>query len=108
MYNLLWAPIAVTAGRELAMSGLPDAPVVADKRLRASRPVRRGSWRLPRSAHNGSAPTSQFKRLIGGLPVSPCPDRALDGGIGRRLVADTCWITAPAQHRRTPRQRAVR
>ena len=42
MYNLLWAPIAVTAGRELAMSGLPDAPVVADKRRRASRPVRRG------------------------------------------------------------------
>jgi hypothetical protein len=29
MYNLLWAPIAVTAGRELAMSGLPHTPVVA-------------------------------------------------------------------------------
>jgi hypothetical protein len=43
MYNLLWAPNAITAGRELAMSGLPDAPVVADKRRRASRPVRRGS-----------------------------------------------------------------
>ena len=43
MYNLLWAPIAVAAGRELAMSGLPDAPVVADKRRRASRPVRSGS-----------------------------------------------------------------
>jgi hypothetical protein len=43
MHNLLWAPNAITAGRELAMSGLPDAPVVADKRRRASRPVRRGS-----------------------------------------------------------------
>ena len=50
MYNLLWAPIAVTAGRELAMSGLPDAPVVAGKRRRASRPARRASWRLPRRA----------------------------------------------------------
>ena len=40
MYNLLWAPIAVTAGRELAKSGLPDAPVVAAKRRGASRPVR--------------------------------------------------------------------
>ena len=26
MYNLLWAPIAVTAGCELAMSGLPHSP----------------------------------------------------------------------------------
>ena len=50
MYNLLWAPIAVTAGRELAMSGLPDAPVVADKRRRASRPVHSGSGQLRRRA----------------------------------------------------------
>ncbi len=40
MHNLLWAPIAVAAGRELAMSGLPDAPAVADKRRRAARPLR--------------------------------------------------------------------
>jgi hypothetical protein len=45
MYNLLWTPIAVTAGRELAMSGLPDAPVVANKRRGASRPVRRAHIR---------------------------------------------------------------
>jgi hypothetical protein len=50
MSNLLWAPIAVTAGRELAMSGLPDAPVVAADKRGASRPVRRGSWRLTRRA----------------------------------------------------------
>ena len=50
MYNLLWAPIAVAAGRELAMSGLPDAPVVADKRRRASRPVHSGSGQLRRRA----------------------------------------------------------
>jgi hypothetical protein len=25
MYDLLWAPIAVSAGRELAMSALPEA-----------------------------------------------------------------------------------
>ena len=40
MHNLLWAPIAVTAGRELAMSGLPHTPVVADKRRHAARPLR--------------------------------------------------------------------
>jgi len=50
MYNLLWAPIAVADGRELAMSGLPDAPVVADERRRASRPVHSGSWQLRRRA----------------------------------------------------------
>jgi hypothetical protein len=49
MYNLLWAPIAVTAGRGLAMSGLPDAPVVADRRRGASRPVR------PRIQQSGAA-----------------------------------------------------
>jgi hypothetical protein len=48
MHNLLWAPIAVTAGRELAMSALPDAPVVADERRRGSRLVRRASGRLSR------------------------------------------------------------
>ena len=56
MYNLLWAPIAVTAGRELAMSSLPDAPAVADKPQGASRPVRRGSRRLPRRAARPFSP----------------------------------------------------
>jgi hypothetical protein len=50
MYNLRLAPIAVPAGRELAMSALADAPVVAHERRRASRPVRRGSGRLRRRA----------------------------------------------------------
>jgi hypothetical protein len=50
MFDLLWTPIAVTAGGELATSGLPHSPVVADKRRRARRPARRESWRLPRRA----------------------------------------------------------
>ena len=64
MYNLLWAPIAVTAGRELAMSGLPDAPVVADKRRRASRPVRRGSRRLPRRAARPLRPLAEHREAF--------------------------------------------
>jgi hypothetical protein len=46
MFNLLWAPIAVAAGRGLAMSGLPDTPVVADQRRRATRPAHSGSGQL--------------------------------------------------------------
>ena len=39
MHKLLWTPIAVTARRELATSGLADAPAVADKPPGASRPI---------------------------------------------------------------------
>jgi hypothetical protein len=39
MHNLLWPPIAVAAGRDVAESALPDAPVVA----RARRPRRRAT-----------------------------------------------------------------
>jgi hypothetical protein len=46
MYDLLWASIAVAASRELAMSALPDAPVVADERRRGRPQPRRGSGRL--------------------------------------------------------------
>jgi hypothetical protein len=64
MSNLLWSPIAVTAGRELAMSGLPDAPVVADKRRRASRPVRRGSRWLPRRAARPLRPLAEHREAF--------------------------------------------
>ena len=64
MYNLLWAPIAVTAGRELAMSGLPDTPVVADKPRRPSRPVRSGSWRLPRRAAPPLRPLAEHREAV--------------------------------------------
>jgi hypothetical protein len=64
MYNLLWAPIAVTAGRELAMSSLPDAPVVAGKRRGASRPVRRGSWWLPRRAARPLRPIAKYREAV--------------------------------------------
>jgi hypothetical protein len=47
MSNLLVTPIALVAGRELPLSALPDAPVVADKR-RGSRGLRAGSRRLRR------------------------------------------------------------
>ncbi|HJW78482.1 MAG TPA: hypothetical protein VJ526_07970 [Beijerinckiaceae bacterium] len=63
MYNLLRAPNAVAAGRELAMSGLPDAPV-ADRRRRASRPVRRGSWRLPRRAARPLRPLTEHREAF--------------------------------------------
>ena len=76
MSNLLWAPIAVAAGRELAMSGLPDAPVVADKRRRASRPVHRGSGRLP------AVPRRPFAR-------SPSTARRSDLAVALRLAV---WI----------------
>jgi hypothetical protein len=46
MYDLLGASIPVAASRELAMSALPDAPVVADERRRGRRRLRRGSGRL--------------------------------------------------------------
>ena len=64
MYNLLWAPIAVTAGRELAKSGLPDAPVVAAKRRGASRPVRRGSRWLPRRAARPRRPLAKHREAF--------------------------------------------
>ena len=64
MHNLLWAPIAVTAGRELATSGLPDTPVVADKPRRASRPARRGSWRLPRRAVQPLRPLAEHREAV--------------------------------------------
>jgi hypothetical protein len=37
MYDLRLVPIFVGAGRELALSALPDAPVVADERPRGRR-----------------------------------------------------------------------
>jgi hypothetical protein len=64
MYNPLWTPIAVTAGRELAMSGLPDAPVVADKPRGTSRPVRRGTWRLPRRAARPLRPLAEHREAF--------------------------------------------
>ena len=43
MYNLLWAPLAVTApAANSPCPPCPDARVVADKRRRASRPVHSG------------------------------------------------------------------
>ena len=47
-HHPLWAVVPVAASRELALSALPDAPVVAEKRWRGSRVRRRGSWRLRR------------------------------------------------------------
>ena len=67
MYNLLWAPIAVTAGRELAMSGLPEAPDVADKRRRqrrASRPVHSGSGQLRRRAAPPLRPLAEHREAV--------------------------------------------
>jgi hypothetical protein len=43
MSNLLFTPIAVVAGRELALSARPDAPVVAGDARAAARRLRRGS-----------------------------------------------------------------
>jgi hypothetical protein len=40
MYDLRWVPIVVGAGRELASSAMPDAPVVADRPRRERRRVR--------------------------------------------------------------------
>ena len=64
MHNLLWAPIAVTAGRELAMSGLPHTPVVADKQRHARRPARRESWRLPRRAVQPLRPLAEHRGAV--------------------------------------------
>ena len=47
-HHPIWALVPVAASRELALSALPDAPVVADERRRGSRRRRRGSWRLRR------------------------------------------------------------
>jgi hypothetical protein len=64
MYNLLWAPIAVTAGRELAMSGLPHTPVVADKRRHARRPARRESGQLRRHAARPLRPLAEHREAV--------------------------------------------
>ena len=64
MHNLLWAPIAVAAGRELAMSGLPDAPAVADKRRRASRPVHSGSEQPRRRAVRPLRPLAEHREAV--------------------------------------------
>jgi hypothetical protein len=48
MYDLRLVPIFVGAGRELAHSALPDAPVVADERPRGRRWPRRQATRLER------------------------------------------------------------
>jgi hypothetical protein len=48
MYDLRMVPIVVGAGRELAQSALPDAPVVADERPRGRRWPRRQATRLER------------------------------------------------------------
>ena len=57
MHNLLWAPIAVTAGRELATSSLPHTPVVADKprRPRADR-LAATAWPLPAPRRAAATP----------------------------------------------------
>jgi hypothetical protein len=41
MFDRLTAPVALAVGRGLAMSALPNAPVVADKRRRPRRERRR-------------------------------------------------------------------
>ena len=73
MYNLLWAPIAVAAGRELAMSSLPDAPAVADKRRRASRPVHSGSEQPRPTCHAAPSPARRAPR--GGLTSPSASER---------------------------------
>ena len=64
MHNLLWAPIAVTAGRELATSGLPHTPVVADKPRHPRRPARRDSWWLPRRAMQPLRPLAEHRGAV--------------------------------------------
>jgi hypothetical protein len=64
MYNLLLAPIAVTAGRELAVSGLPHTAVVADKRRHGRRPARRESWRLRRRAASPLRPLDEHREAV--------------------------------------------
>jgi hypothetical protein len=48
MYDLRLLPIGLVAGRELALSALPDAPVVPDERPRGRRWPRRQATRLER------------------------------------------------------------
>jgi hypothetical protein len=55
MYDLLGIPIGVAAGRELAMSAMPDAPVIADDRRRGRRRPRREDGQRGRTA-----PTRQY------------------------------------------------
>ena len=64
MHNLLWAPIVVTAGPELATSGLPHTPVVADKPRHARRPARREGWRLPRRAVQPLRPLAEHREAV--------------------------------------------
>jgi hypothetical protein len=67
MHNLPWAPIALTAVRELATSGLPDAPVVADTPRDASRPVRHRSGRRPRYATRRLRPLAKQPQALASL-----------------------------------------
>lgn len=46
MYDLRWIGIVVGAGRELARSAMPDAPVVAERPRREGRLLRRFAGRL--------------------------------------------------------------
>jgi hypothetical protein len=46
MYDLRWVPIVVAAGGDLAVSALPDAPVVTGRPRRARRRQRRLADRL--------------------------------------------------------------
>jgi hypothetical protein len=48
MYDLRLVPFFVRAGSELALSALPDAPVVPDERPRGRRRPRRQATRLER------------------------------------------------------------
>jgi hypothetical protein len=41
-HHPIWAVVPVAASRELALSALPDAPVVAEERRRGGRVRRRG------------------------------------------------------------------
>jgi hypothetical protein len=45
-FDVFAAPIGIEAGRRLAMSATPDAPVVADRRAAARRPRLRLRLRL--------------------------------------------------------------
>jgi hypothetical protein len=64
MHNPLWAPIAVIASRELALSALPDAPVVAHERRRESRRLRRGTWRLRRRTALRFRPFADYREAV--------------------------------------------
>ena len=64
MFNLLWAPIAVAAGRELAKSGQPDARGVTDERRRGNRPDHRGNGRLRRRTTRPLHPLAEHREAI--------------------------------------------